>query len=112
MAGGRAGGFALNAQTQRGQAVKKRDGIDKLPSVGKRWAVVIGVDEYDDPNINRLSGAVNDADAGWWANLEKHNAKVVQCRANRFGFCFFAFADDGCADCSDFYSITTVNDQR
>lgn len=57
-----AAAIVLAAQPQqRGQGTKKL--IDNLPSADKRWAIVIGVDEYDDSNINRLTGAVNDAKA-------------------------------------------------
>ncbi len=50
------------AQTQqRGQTV--RPSMSQLPGADKRWAIVIGVDEYDDTAISRLSGAVNDAKA-------------------------------------------------
>ncbi|HXI24351.1 MAG TPA: caspase family protein [Pyrinomonadaceae bacterium] len=35
--------------------------IKILPSKNKRWALVIGVDDYSDPQITKLSGASNDA---------------------------------------------------
>lgn len=39
-----------------------RDGeIKVLPSKNKRWALVIGVDDYSDAQITKLSGASNDA---------------------------------------------------
>ena len=37
--------------------------VEQLPSKSKRFAIVIGVDRYDDPQINGLQGAVNDAKA-------------------------------------------------
>lgn len=42
----------------RGLNVRK-----ELPASRKRYALVIGVDTYDDPQINRLAGAANDAQA-------------------------------------------------
>jgi S1-C subfamily serine protease len=35
--------------------------IGELPSKAKRWALIIGVDEYKDKQIGRLGGAANDA---------------------------------------------------
>jgi hypothetical protein len=35
--------------------------VTQLPSAGKRWALVIGVDNYKDPQISGLRGAANDA---------------------------------------------------
>ena len=35
--------------------------IDRLPSTSKRWALIVGVDQYDDVHIGRLAGAANDA---------------------------------------------------
>ena len=50
----------VQSQAQnRGQGVRKQ--VSKLPESAKRWALVIGIDEYSDPSINRLNGAVNDA---------------------------------------------------
>lgn len=37
--------------------------ISNLPSKAKRWALVIGVDQYGDPQISPLKGAANDARA-------------------------------------------------
>ncbi|HKZ77129.1 MAG TPA: caspase family protein, partial [Pyrinomonadaceae bacterium] len=34
-----------------------------LPSKGKRWALIVGVDKYADPQISPLRGAANDARA-------------------------------------------------
>src|SRR5258708_31395257 len=35
--------------------------VKELPSKGKRWALVIGVDKYSDPQISPLKGSDNDA---------------------------------------------------
>lgn len=35
--------------------------LKTLPSKGKRWALVVGVDKYADPQISGLRGAANDA---------------------------------------------------
>src|SRR5205085_3641106 len=35
--------------------------ITTLPSTTKRYALIIGVDQYDDPQIPKLEGAANDA---------------------------------------------------
>lgn len=35
--------------------------VDALPAHKKRWALLIGVDQYDDANITPLRGAANDA---------------------------------------------------
>jgi len=43
--------------------LKTRLPINHLPGHSKRWAIVIGVDNYDDPQISPLTGAVNDAKA-------------------------------------------------
>jgi hypothetical protein len=37
--------------------------IKELPAKSKRFALVVGVDEYQDEQISRLSGATNDAKA-------------------------------------------------
>ncbi|HEX8069562.1 MAG TPA: caspase family protein [Pyrinomonadaceae bacterium] len=36
-------------------------GVAELPNKAKRWALVIGVDQYRDAQIGRLNGAANDA---------------------------------------------------
>jgi tetratricopeptide (TPR) repeat protein len=38
-------------------------GVTELPGKQKRWALIIGVDEYKDGQIGRLGGAANDAHA-------------------------------------------------
>lgn len=41
--------------------LQQPDQVKALPSKGKRWALVIGVDKYTDPQISPLKGADNDA---------------------------------------------------
>src|SRR5262245_33176964 len=53
------------AQTQndgRGLRIQP-NAVGSLPAGSKRFAVVIGVDEYEDSQINKLDGAGNDAKA-------------------------------------------------
>ena len=45
---------------KRGMEVRKAD-VKALPSSSKRWALIIGIDKYEDPDINSLNGAVKDA---------------------------------------------------
>lgn len=47
----------------RGLRVQTSAGIGVLPAGSKRFALVIGVDEYQDTQINKLDGASNDAKA-------------------------------------------------
>jgi hypothetical protein len=49
------------AQKDRGVGLKPAETIRQLPSKAKRYAIVIGVDRYDDTQITTLGGAVNDA---------------------------------------------------
>src|SRR5260370_29410643 len=37
--------------------------VNTLPAQSKRWALLIGVDRYEDSNIAPLSGAANDANS-------------------------------------------------
>lgn len=56
--------LALTAQAQtdeRGLSVKPGAKVWALPGSEKRWALIIGIDAYDDPQINRLEAASNDA---------------------------------------------------
>ncbi len=46
---------------QRSLTVAPAEGIASLPSQEKRYAILIGVDEYEDRSITRLHGAANDA---------------------------------------------------
>jgi len=55
-----------HAQTQkdgRGLNVVPTKPLDSLPTSSKRYALVIGVDAYNDSQINKLEGAGNDAKA-------------------------------------------------
>ena len=56
--------LALTAQAQtdeRGLRVKPGEKVGALPGSEKRWALIIGIDAYEDPQINRLEAASNDA---------------------------------------------------
>jgi uncharacterized caspase-like protein len=56
----------IEAQTQkdgRGMRVQPTKLVESLPTGSKRFALVIGVDEYEDSQINKLEGASNDAKA-------------------------------------------------
>jgi Flp pilus assembly protein TadD len=61
--------FALSAPSHRAQTDNQRgvtvntSGLRNLPLSAKRFALIIGVDQYDDTQINRLEGAANDAKA-------------------------------------------------
>jgi len=45
------------------RSLQAQAGVRALPPSEKRWALLIGVDEYEDGNIGRLVGAANDARA-------------------------------------------------
>jgi sulfatase modifying factor 1 len=45
------------------RSLQAQAGVRALPPSDKRWALLIGVDEYEDGNIGRLVGAANDARA-------------------------------------------------
>jgi len=51
------------AQNGRQERVLTHSEITKLPAREKRWALIIGVDKYEDENITPLRGATNDANA-------------------------------------------------
>jgi hypothetical protein len=54
----------VEAQTdQRSLRVKSSESVTKWPMSAKRFALVIGVDDYDDTQITKLEGASNDAKA-------------------------------------------------
>ncbi len=56
--------LALTAQAQtdeRGLSVKPGQKIGVLPGSEKRWALIVGIDGYEDPQINKLEAASNDA---------------------------------------------------
>src|SRR5258706_15600232 len=55
---------ALTAQAQtqeRGLTVKPAEKVGALPGSEKRGALIIGIDGYEDPQINRLEAATNEA---------------------------------------------------
>lgn len=50
------------AQTdERGLHVKPAEKVSALPGSEKRWALIIGINGYEDPQINALEAASNDA---------------------------------------------------
>lgn len=51
---------SVRAQQPDGRLLTVQE-VKQLPAKAKRFALVIGVDEYQDSQINRLSGATNDA---------------------------------------------------
>ena len=56
--------LALTAQAQtdeRSLSVKPGEKVAALPGSEKRWALIIGVDGYEDHQINKLEAASNDA---------------------------------------------------
>jgi uncharacterized caspase-like protein len=56
--------MAAKAQTEgRDLRVQRFKAVVKLPSTTKRFALIIGIDEYEDAQINKLDGASNDAKA-------------------------------------------------
>src|SRR5829696_9156648 len=50
-----------SATSTPGRQLQRGEGIKTLPVKNKRWALVIGVDEYSESEISKLSGAANDA---------------------------------------------------
>src|ERR1700740_733432 len=53
-----------HAQTDgRGLHLKPAEQVSALPGAEKRWALIIGIDAYEDPQINGLEAASNDANA-------------------------------------------------
>jgi hypothetical protein len=52
-------GFAQGTQSR--QLDRQTDSVKTWPIKAKRWALVIGVDQYRDGQINALKGSVNDA---------------------------------------------------
>lgn len=53
----------VEAQRQRDNRALVVQQVKELPAKSKRFALVVGVDEYQDEQISRLSGAGNDARA-------------------------------------------------
>ncbi|MGH9765196.1 MAG: caspase family protein, partial [Blastocatellia bacterium] len=60
-----AGGATVAAQADRRRELTQKlaEPVAKWPATGKRYALVIGVDEYQDKQISKLTGAANDARA-------------------------------------------------
>ena len=62
-----AGVLAMPAVAQkpvdRDIKIAKPVSIQQLPAANKRWAIIIGVDQYEDPQFSSLRGASNDAKA-------------------------------------------------
>jgi uncharacterized caspase-like protein len=58
-------GLSLIVNAQSGNSQKRELALDapikNLPAKTKRWALVIGIDRYEDSQIAQLSGAANDA---------------------------------------------------
>lgn len=52
---------AQSPTVRRGVEVEATSEIKQWPGQAKRFALIIGVDKYDDPQINSLKGAANDA---------------------------------------------------
>lgn len=55
--------LTVEAQRQQGNRALRMQEVKELPAKSKRFALVVGVDEYQDEQISRLSGAGNDAKA-------------------------------------------------
>lgn len=53
----------VEAQRQQDNRALRMQEVKELPAKAKRYALVIGVDEYQDEQISGLSGATNDAKA-------------------------------------------------
>lgn len=50
-----------NAQQTSKEGTSSPQQVREFPPSAKRWALIIGVDQYDDPQIGRLEGAATDA---------------------------------------------------
>src|ERR1044072_2384110 len=53
---------SVQAQTDQ-RRIQVQPSVNSLPSNAKRYALIVGVDEYQDTQINKLGGASNDAKA-------------------------------------------------
>src|SRR4051794_1760392 len=53
--------FAQTQKDGRGMHVNAAKAVESLPAGSKRYALVVGVDEYQDTQISKLDGAGNDA---------------------------------------------------
>jgi len=51
----------ISAFAQRTKQVRLDQSVRELPKSEQRWALVVGIDEYQDKSIGRLIGAANDA---------------------------------------------------
>src|SRR5713101_8058064 len=51
----------MRAQGPQTRQLQQTAPVTSWPSKAKRWALVIGVDQYADPQISPLKGAANDA---------------------------------------------------
>src|SRR5713101_2380580 len=58
---GFAQGGATATTTTQSRQLQQIEPVTAWPSKGKRWALVIGVDKYGDPQISPLKGSDNDA---------------------------------------------------
>ena len=56
-------GREVSAQDQPNRILTRADSVTRLPSQNKRWALLVGVDNYQDLNISPLRGAANDANS-------------------------------------------------
>jgi caspase domain-containing protein len=56
-------GSSARAQDPARQLQRQTQPIGVLPSKSKRWALIVGVDQYRDAQIGSLRGSVNDAHA-------------------------------------------------
>jgi hypothetical protein len=54
-------GQSPHSQQSSQRLLTHPDDVKALPSLNKRWALLIGVDRYEDSNISSLKGAANDA---------------------------------------------------
>ena len=54
-------GRASRAQQPSGRQLQRGAPVKEWPGKAKRWALVIGVDDYSESQITKLSGATNDA---------------------------------------------------
>jgi hypothetical protein len=57
------GSLALAHRPQTRQLQRQTESLTTWPNKAKRWALIVGVDQYRDGQINALKGSVNDAHA-------------------------------------------------
>ncbi|MGB9182275.1 MAG: caspase family protein [Pyrinomonadaceae bacterium] len=55
--------MAQTSKTAQSRQLEHHNAVNTLPSKEKRWALVIGIDNYEDTQITTLGGATNDAKA-------------------------------------------------